>query len=92
MAVATLLSMGLRMEYLVIHNVRKSLPAALDPLGEVRAFRADRRVEAVPRQHDRLGGEGEQFRVDRLDDGGEVAAVKGGISRAAGKERVAGEE
>ena len=43
-------------------------PAPVDPLLEVRALGADRGVEAVAGQHERVGREREQPAVDRLDD------------------------
>src|SRR5688572_7665329 len=67
------------------------LIAAVDPLGEVGTLRPDGGVEAVAGHDDRVGGEGEEPLVERLDDGGEVAAV-GGVAGPAGEQRVAGEK
>ncbi|MEY4228932.1 MAG: hypothetical protein RLZ84_1524, partial [Actinomycetota bacterium] len=71
---------------------QKPLPPALDPLCKVRALGADRRVKAVAGQHDRFGREGEELRVDRVDDRGKVAALERGVAWSARKERVASEE
>src|SRR5205085_2458579 len=52
-------------------------PAPGDPLLEVGTLGGDRRVEAVTGHHDRLGRQGEEPLVERLDDRGKVAAVGG---------------
>jgi hypothetical protein len=71
---------------------RVRLPAALDPLVEVGTLGADRRVEAVAREHECLARQREEAAVDRADDRVEVAAREARVADAAGEQRVAAEQ
>src|SRR5438067_6314870 len=68
------------------------LPAALDPLVQVRPFAADRAGLAVTGEHLGLVREREQLAADALDDGREAGVGIGGVPGAAGKKRVARKE
>src|SRR4051794_23653864 len=68
-----------------------ALPAAVDPLLEVRAFRSDRRVEAVAGEHEHVGRQREQPVVDGPDDLLEAGALELRVAGPAREQRVAGE-
>src|SRR5206468_11802178 len=68
------------------------LPAALDPLVQVRPFAADRAGLAVAGENLGLVREREQLAADALDDGREAGVGIGGVPGAAGKKRVARKE
>ena len=59
-------------------------PPAVDPLLEVGALGADRRVEAVTGEHEHVGREREEPPIDRLDDQVEVTLGVGGGAGATG--------
>src|SRR5207245_9988061 len=65
------------------------LPAALDPLVQVRPLPADGGGLAVASQDLGLVREGEEPASDALDDGRKTRVGIGGVSRPAGKEGVA---
>src|SRR4051812_13463787 len=71
------------------YRIRSRSPSALDPLVEVRPLVAHGRIEAVAREHERLGWQREQTPVDRLDDLIEAGAFGRRVAGTAGKERVA---
>src|SRR5512133_1581696 len=72
---------------------RPALPAALAPLGEVRALRADRGVAAVAGIEPGLVGQPlEDLGLDLVDELGERRLVAEGVAHPAGEERVAREE
>src|SRR3954454_20503336 len=70
-----------------------SSPAPVDPLLEVWTLAANCRVVAVTRQDDRLRRKlGEEARVERRDDRGEVAAIEARVAGPAREQRVAAEQ
>src|SRR5436309_3338166 len=71
---------------------RCGLPAAVDPLLEVRLLVADRGVVAVTGHDDRVRRQGEQAVFDGTDDRGEVATLELGGAGTARKQGVAGED
>src|ERR1700733_6542927 len=72
---------------------RRSSPTPVGPFLQVGGLVAHGGGGTVARQDQGVGLEfGEDPAIDRLDDGGEVAALERRVARAAGEERVAGEE
>src|ERR1700689_328741 len=72
---------------------RRSSPTSVDPFLQVRGLAAHGGRAAVPGQHQGVGVEGgENAAVDRLNDGGEVPTLHGGVARTAWEERVPGEQ
>jgi hypothetical protein len=72
-------------------NREDLLPAALDPLLELRTLDTDRRGRSVAREHNSFVVEGEEFRLDRLDDRPEVAVLESCCTGTAGEQGVTGE-
>lgn len=50
------------------------LPASVDPLLKVRPLGANGGIQAVARKNDGVVGEREQFRINGMENGGEIAA------------------
>lgn len=50
------------------------LPASVNPLLKVRPLGANRGIQAVARKDDGVVGEREQFCVNGMENGGEIAA------------------
>jgi hypothetical protein len=50
------------------------LPASVDPLLKVRPLGANRGIQDVARKNDGVVGEREQFRINGMENGGEIAA------------------
>ena len=50
------------------------LPASVDPLLKVRPLGANRGIQAMAGKNDGVVGEREQFRINGMENGGEIAA------------------
>ena len=68
------------------------LPASVNPLLKVRSLGANRGIQAVARKNDGVVGEREQFRINGMENGGEIAAVEFRVAGTAGEQGVASEK
>lgn len=50
------------------------LPASVDPFLKVRPLGANRGIQAMAGKNDGVVGEREQFRINGMENGGEIAA------------------
>src|SRR5215218_1019584 len=76
------------------HDLRLTtrLPAAVDPLLQMRLFGTDGGVGTVAGTDEGVVGQDEEFGGDALDDLGEAVLVAARRAGAAGEEGVAGDE
>src|SRR5690625_5418804 len=72
---------------------RGASPAALPPLGQVRALRAESGIVSVPGvEHARVVEFVENFRFDVVNEGGERVLIAERVADPAGEQRIAGED